>query len=85
MPIPQNITLTQIIEVISQIDQGRQIPKRRNTRKVALRINRRTYPVKILISWGYLIATGQELAYKVFVTQEAAADLRDLGFNIIEI
>ncbi|MBM3417510.1 MAG: hypothetical protein FJY17_01140 [Bacteroidetes bacterium] len=85
MPIPQNITRTHILDVIDQINQGRQIPNRRNLRKVALRINRRNYPVKILISWGYEIATGQELEYNLFVTQEATAYLRNLGFNVGEI
>ena len=85
MPIPQNITRAQILEVINQINQGRQIPNRRNARKVALRINRRNYPVKILISWGYEIATGQELEYNLFVTQEATAYLRNLGFDVNEI
>ena len=85
MPIPQNITRTQILEVINQINQGRQIPNRRNARKVALRINGRNYPVKILISWGHEIATGQELEYKLFVTQEATLFLRNLGFDAVEI
>lgn len=85
MPIPQNITRAQVLEVINQINQGRQIPNRRNARKVALRINGRNYPVKILISWGYEIATGQELEYNLFVTQEATAYLRNLGFNVVEI
>ena len=85
MPIPQNITRVHILDVIDQINQGRQIPNRRNARKVALRINRRNYPVKILISWGYEIATGQELEYNLFVTQEATAYLRNLGFNVVEI
>lgn len=85
MPIPQNITRAQILGVIDQINQGRQIPNRRNARKVALRINGTNYPVKILISWGYEIATGQELEYNLFVTQEATAYLRNLGFNVVEI
>lgn len=85
MPIPQNITRAQILGVIDQINQGRQIPNRRNARKVALRINGTNYPVKILISWGYEIATGQELEYNLFVTQEATAYLRNLGFNFVEI
>jgi hypothetical protein len=85
MPIPQNITRTQILEVINQINQGRQIPNRRNARKVALRINGRNYPVKILISWGHEIATGQELEYNLFVTQEATLFLRNLGFDAVEI
>ena len=85
MPIPQNITRAQILEVINQINQGRQIPNRRNARKLALRINGRNYPVKILISWGYEIATGQELEYNLFVTQEATAYLRNLGFDVVDI
>lgn len=85
MPIPQNITRAQILEVINQINQGRQIPNRRNARKVALRINGRNYPVKILISWGCEIATGQELEYNLFVTQEATVYLTNLGFDVIEI
>ena len=85
MPIPQNITRAQILEVINQINQGRQIPNRRNARKVALRINGRNYPVKILISWGHEIATGQELEYNLFVTQEATLFLRNLGFDAVEI
>ena len=85
MPISQNITRAHILDVIDQINQGRQIPNRRNARKVALRINRRNYPVKILISWGYEIATGHELEYNLFVTQEATAYLRNLGFNVVEI
>jgi hypothetical protein len=85
MPIPQNINRTQILEVINQINQGRQIPSRRNARKVALRINKINYPVKLLISWGYEIATGQELQYNLFVTQEAASYLIKLGFNVVEM
>jgi hypothetical protein len=85
MPIPQNITRAQILEVINQINQGRQIPNLRNARKLALRINGRNYPVKILISWGYEIATGQELEYNLFVTQEATAYLRNLGFDVVDI
>lgn len=85
MPIPQNITRAQILDVINQINQGRQIPNRRNARKLALRINGRNYPVKILISWGYEIATGQELEYNLFVTQEATAYLRNLGFDVVDI
>lgn len=85
MPIPKNITRAQILEVINQINQGREIPKRRNAKKVALRINGRDYPVKILISWGYEIATGQEFEYNLFVTQEATAYLRNLGFDVVEI
>jgi hypothetical protein len=85
MPIPQNITRAQILEIINQINQGRQIPNRRNARKVALRINGRNYPVKILISWGHEIATGQELEYNLFVTQEATLFLRNLGFDVVEI
>ena len=85
MPIPQNITRAQVLEVINQINLGRQIPNRRNARKVALSINGRNYPVKILISWGYEIATGQELEYNLFVTQEATVYLTNLGFDVIEI
>lgn len=85
MPITQNITRAQILEVINQINQGRLIPNRRNARKVALRDNDRNYPVKILISWGHEIATGQEFEYNLFVTQEATAYLRNLGFDIVEI
>lgn len=85
MPIPQNITRAQILEVINQINQGREIPNRRNARKVALRIHGRKYPVKILISWGYEIATGQELEYNLFVTKEATVYLTNLGFDVIEI
>lgn len=85
MPIPQNITRTQILEVINQINQGRLIPKRRSARKVALRNNDGDYPVKILISWGHEIATGQELKYNLFVTQEATVYLRNLGFDVVEI
>jgi hypothetical protein len=85
MPIPQNITRAQILLVINQINQGRQIPNRRNARKVALRSNGRNYPVKILISWGYEIATGQELEYNLFITQEATSYLRNLGFDVVEI
>jgi hypothetical protein len=85
MPIPENITRAQILEVINQINQDRQIPNRRNARKVALTINNRNYPVKILISWGQEIATGQELRYNLFVTNEATAYLRSLGFDIVEI
>jgi hypothetical protein len=85
MPIPQSITRAQILEVINQINQGRQIPNRRDARKVALIRNGINYPVKILISWGYELATGQELEYDLFVTQEAIAYLNNLGFEIVEI
>lgn len=85
MPIPQNITRAQILEVINQINQGRQIPNRRDARKVALIRNGINYPVKILISWGYELATGHELEYDLFVTQEAIAYLNNLGFEIVEI
>jgi hypothetical protein len=85
MPIPQNITRAQILLVINQINQGRHIPARRNARKVALRSSGRNYPVKILISWGYEIVTGQELEYHLFVNQEATLYLRNLGFDIVEI
>jgi hypothetical protein len=85
MPIPQNITRTQILEVINQINQGRLIPKRRSARKVALRNNDKNYPVKILISWGHEMATGQELNYNLFTTQEATVYLRNLGFDVVEI
>jgi hypothetical protein len=85
MPIPQNITRAQILEVINQINQGRQIPNRRNARKVALRSNGRNYPVKIIISWAHELATGQELEYHLFVTQEATAYQRNLGFDVVEI
>ena len=85
MPIPQNITRAQILLVINQINQGRKIPNRRNARKVALISNGGNYPVKILISWGYEIATGQELEYNLFITQEATAYLRNLGFDVVEI
>jgi hypothetical protein len=85
MPIPNNITRANINEVINQINQGRQIPNRRNVRKIALRLNGRNYPVKILISWGHEMVTGQELEYNLFVTQEATVFLRNLGFNVVEI
>ena len=85
MPIPQNITRAHILEVINQINQGRHIPNRRNARKVALRNDNRTYPFKILISWSHEIATGQELEYHLFVTQEATLFLRNLGFDGVEI
>ena len=85
MPIPNNITRANINEVINQINQGRQIPNRRNARKIALRLNGRNYPVKILISWGHEMVTGQELEYNLFVTQEATVFLRNLGFNVVEI
>jgi len=85
MPIPQNITRAQILEVINQINQGRQIPSRRNAKRVVLIHNDIRYPVKILISWGHEIATGQELNYNLFTTQEAIAYLRNLGFDFVEI
>ena len=85
MSIPSIITQKHILEIIEQINQGRQIPNRRNARKVALRHKNRNFPVKILISWGHEIATGQELAYNLFITKEAAAYLRSLGFDIVII
>ena len=71
--------------VINQINMGRQIPNRRHARRVALTHNSINYPVKILISWAYELATGQELPYDSFITQEAVRYLMDLGFSIIEI
>ena len=83
MPIPNNMQRTHVLNVIRQIDAGRIIPSRRHARKVALRSNQRDYPVKILISWGHEVATGRELNYKSFVTQEALKYLTNLGFTVV--
>jgi len=85
MPIPKIITRNDVIQVIKQIDNERQIPSKRLPRKVALRFNKTNYPVKILISWGYEVATGQDLIYSSFVTQEAVRYLTALGFEIVRI
>lgn len=68
MAIPNSITRNDVIQVIKQIENRRQIPSNRLPRKVALRFNETNYPVKILISWGYEVATGQDLIYSSFVT-----------------
>ena len=83
MPIPNDIQRSHVLDVIRQIDAARIIPSRRHARKVALRFNQRDYPVKILISWGHEVVTGQELGYDLFVTQEAVKYLTNLGFAII--
>ena len=85
MAIPNNITRNHIIQVINQIDNGRQIPTKRLPRRVALRFNNENYPVKILISWGHEVATGQELLYNSFTSQEAVRYLTDLGFEIVRL
>jgi hypothetical protein len=85
MAIPQNITRNHINEVINQINNGRQIPSIRLPRRVALRLNNKNYPVKILISWGHEVSTGQELPYNLFVSQEAVRFLTALGFEIVNI
>jgi hypothetical protein len=85
MAIPNNITRNHIIQVINQIDNRRQIPSIRLAREVALRFNEINYPVKILISWGHEIASGQELPYTSFITQEAVRYLTDLGFEIVRL
>jgi hypothetical protein len=41
--------------------------------------------VKILISWGYEVATGQDLIYSSFVTQQAVWYLTALGFEIVRL
>jgi hypothetical protein len=85
MAIPKGITRNHINEVINQINNGRQIPSIRFARKVALRFNNENYPVKILISWGHEVSTGQELSYNLFVSQEAVRYLTALGFEIVNI
>ena len=85
MAIPKSITRNHVIQVINQIDNGRQIPSKRLPRKVALRFKETNYPVKILISWGYEVATGQDLIYSSFVTQEAVRYLTSLGFEIVRL
>ena len=85
MAIPQNITRNHINEVINQINNGRQIPSIRLARRVALSLNNENYPVKILISWGHEVSTGQELPYNLFVSQEAVRFLTALGFEIVNI
>jgi hypothetical protein len=85
MAIPNSITRNHVIQVINQIDNRRQIPSIRLPRKVALRFNKNNYPVKILISWGHEIASGQELPYTSFITQEAVRYLTDLGFEIVRL
>jgi hypothetical protein len=85
LAIPTNITRNHIIQVVNQIDNGRQIPTNRVVRKVALRFNQTNYPVKILISWAHEIASGQELPYSSFITQEAVRYLTDLGFEIVRL
>jgi hypothetical protein len=85
MAIPSNITRNNIIQVVNQIPNRRQIPSIRLARKLALRFNQTNYPVKILISWGHEIASGQELPYSSFTTQEAVRYLTDLGFEIVRL
>jgi DNA-binding XRE family transcriptional regulator len=85
MAIPNVITRQNVIEVINQIDNGRVIPSIRLARKMALRFNQTNYPVKILISWGHEVATGQELPYSSFITQNAVRYLTDLGFEIVRL
>ncbi len=85
MPIPANIQRRHILAVMRQIDRGRVIPSKRHARKVACIDSDSSYPVKILISWGYEAATGQELAYSSFITNEAAAYLGNIGFRIERI
>lgn len=85
MAIPTNITRNHIIDVINQINNGRQIPKNRQSKGVTLRYNNAPYPVKLLISWGNEIANGQEFPSKAFVTQEAVRYLTALGFEIVNI
>jgi hypothetical protein len=48
-------------------------------------LNNENYPVKILISWGHEVSTGQELPYNLFVSQEAVRFLTGLGFEIVNI
>ena len=85
MAIPQNITRNHINEVINQINNGRQIPSIRLPLRVALRLNNENYPVKILISCGHEVSTGQDLPYNLFVSQEAVRFLTALGFEIVNI
>lgn len=85
MAIPNNITRNHVIQVINQINNERQIPTRRLPRRVALRFNNENYPVKVLISWGHQVATGQELLYNSFTSQEAARYLTVLGFEIVRL
>jgi hypothetical protein len=85
LAIPANITRNHIIQVVNQIDNGREIPSIRLARQVALRFNQTNYPVKILISWAHEISTGQELPYSSFITQEAVRYLTDLGFEIVRL
>lgn len=83
MAIPNSITRNHIIQIINQINNERQIPTRRLPRRVALRFNNENYPVKVLISWGHEVATGQDLPYNLFVSQEAVKYLTFLGFEIV--
>lgn len=83
MAIPNNITRNHVLEVINQIENGRQIPAKRLPRRVALRFNNENYPVKILISWSSEIFSGEELNYNLFITNEAIKYLTDLGFEIV--
>lgn len=85
MAIPNSIRHNHVMQVINQIDNRRQIPPIRLARKVALRFNENNYPVKILISWAHEIASGQELPYSSFITQNAARYLTDLGFEIVRL
>ena len=85
MPIPANIQRRHILTVMRQIDRGRVIPSKRHARKVACIDSDNSYPVKILISWGYEVATSQELCYSSFTTNEATSYLENLSFRINRI
>ncbi|NBO61527.1 MAG: hypothetical protein EBU82_11255 [Flavobacteriia bacterium] len=81
MPIPNNLSREHILGAAEQRNKGRLIPKRRNARTIALSIDGKKYPVKILISWGHEIATGQELNSNLFTSDDAVNCLRNLGFT----
>ena len=85
MPIPNNIERAHILNVMNQINNGRQIPAMRRARTVACSENGIIYPVKLLISWGNEIPNRQEFPSKQFITTEAVVYLSNLGFNIVNI
>jgi|LakMenEpi03Aug12_release.lakeMendotaPanAssembly.Ray.scaffolds.fasta_scaffold2912295_1 hypothetical protein len=84
MFIPKNIKHDHIVTVMNQIDRGRIIPPRRNIRNYYCSHNDHQYPVKLLISWGYEVLTGQEFPSNRFITYEAVQYLNYLGFNILQ-
>lgn len=86
MPIPIVITSASILQVIEQLETNqRQIPARRHARNLALIHNGNHYPVKLLISFGHEVVTGNELPFDLFTSHEACAHLREIGFEIVHI